>query len=102
LRGHFLEETEGGYRFRHSLIRHTLYSGISQARRAWLHTRVAGAIETIYGSQPDHLRLYVESLAYHYNLSDRPDQALPYLLQAGQKAIAVYAIEMAVGYFEQA
>ncbi len=102
LRGHLLEETEAGYRFRHSLIRHTLYDGLSQARRAWLHTRVAEAIETIYGSQPDHLRSYIESLAFHYKLSDKPDRALPYLIQAGHKAVDIYALEMAVGYFKQA
>lgn len=102
LRGHLLEETEAGYRFRHSLIRHTLYDGLSQVRRAWLHRRVAEAIETLYGSQPDRLRLHVESLAFHYSLSDQQGQALPYLIQAGHKAIAVYALEMAAAYFEQA
>jgi predicted ATPase len=85
LRGHLLEETEAGYRFRHSLIRHTLYDGLSQARRAWLHTRVALAIETIYGPQPDRLRPYVEALAFHYNLSDQRDRALPYLIQGGTR-----------------
>lgn len=59
-------------------------------------------IETTYGFHPDHLRPHVESLAFHYHLSDRPDQALPYLIQAGQKAIAVYALEMTINYFEQA
>lgn len=102
LRGHLLEETDAGYRFRHSLIRHTLYDGLSQARRAWLHTRVAAAVETTYGSQPDRLRPHVESLAFHYKLSDRPDHALPYLIQAGHKAIDVYALEMAVDYFKHA
>ncbi|MBE7555599.1 MAG: AAA family ATPase [Anaerolineales bacterium] len=102
LRGHLLEETEAGYRFRHSLIRHTLYDGLSQVRRAWLHTRVAAALETTYGSHPDRLRPHIESLAFHYKLSDRPEQALPYLTQAGHKAIDVYALEMAVDYFKQA
>src|SRR6185295_13715301 len=60
------------------------------------------AIETMYSSQPDRLQPHIESLAFHYNLSDRQDQALPYLIQAGHKAIAVYALGMAVGYFEQA
>jgi DNA-binding SARP family transcriptional activator/predicted ATPase len=102
LRGHLLEETETGYRFRHFLIRHTLYDGLSQTRRAWLHTRVAHAIETTYSSQPDRLQPHIESLAFHYNLSDQQDQALPYLIQAGHKAIDIYALEMAVDYFEQA
>jgi len=44
----------------------------------------------------------IEALAYHYALSDRREQALPYLLQAGQKAAGLYAFEVAVDYFEQA
>ncbi|MCB9079977.1 MAG: AAA family ATPase [Anaerolineaceae bacterium] len=102
LRGHLLDETETGYRFRHSLIRHTLYNSLSQARRAWLHTRVAQAIETTSGAHPDRLRLQAESLAFHYILSDQRGQALPYLIQSGHKALDIYALEMAVGYFEQA
>ncbi|MCB0210899.1 MAG: AAA family ATPase [Anaerolineae bacterium] len=102
LRGHLLDETETGYRFRHSLIRHTLYNSLSQARRAWLHTQVAQAIESLFGAEPDRLQPHVESLAFHYNLSNQRDRALPYLIQAAHKALDIYALEMAVGYFEQA
>ena len=45
LNGQLLEEVEVGYRFRHPLIRQALYEGLSRARRAHLHTRVAQVIE---------------------------------------------------------
>jgi len=35
-------------------------------------------------------------------LSDRRDRALEYLIQAGQKAASLYALEVAAGHFEQA
>jgi len=102
LKGYLLEETGEGYRFRHALIRQTLYDGLSQARRAWLHTRTAEAIEALYSNQPEALRPHVEALAFHYQQSNSRNRALPYLQQAGQKAIEIYAIEVALNYFQQA
>jgi DNA-binding SARP family transcriptional activator len=102
LAGYLLEETESGYRFRHSLIRRVLYDSLSRVRRARLHTRAAEAIETTYARAPEGLRPHVQALAYHYDLSDRRDRALDYLLQAGERAAGVYAFEVAVDYFERA
>jgi ABC-type oligopeptide transport system ATPase subunit len=50
-----IEETPAGYRFRHPLIRRTLYEDLSRARRADLNTRAAEAIETVYPVQPNDL-----------------------------------------------
>jgi DNA-binding SARP family transcriptional activator len=102
LAGHLIEETQGGYRFRHPLIRHTLYNAHSRTRRTRLHTRAAEAIEATYATRPQGLKPYVEALAFQYSLSSRRDRALPYLLQAGQKAAAIYAFEVASDYFERA
>jgi tetratricopeptide (TPR) repeat protein len=102
LGGHLLEEAGSGYRFRHSLIRRALYDSLSQPRRAGLHTQTAEAIEALYGQRPQGLAPHIESLAFHYDLSDRRDHALPYLLQAGQRAAGLYAFEVAVDYFERA
>lgn len=99
---HLLEETDAGYRFQHSLIRHTLYDALSRRRRAWLHTRTGQAIEAIYADRPGGLTPHVEALAFHYDLSDRRDQALPYLKQAAEKAAAVFALEVANDYLERA
>jgi DNA-binding SARP family transcriptional activator len=100
--GHLLEETTDGYRFRHPLIRRVLYEALSQGRRARLHTHAARAIEVVYAERSEGLTPYVESLAYHYELSDCRDHALAYLIEAGQKAAGIYAFEVAVSYFERA
>jgi len=102
LAAHLLEETETGYRFSHGLIRRALYDSLSRARRAHLHTRVAEAIEAVAlrimaGAMP-----YMELLAFHYDLSDRRDRALDYLIRAGEKAADIFAFEIAVDYFHRA
>src|SRR6266849_2914154 len=99
---HLLEETASGYRFRHPLIRRALYDALSQARRARLHACAAEAIEAAAASRAEGLTPHVEALAFHYELSDRRDRALDYLIQAGQKAASIYAFEVAVNYFERA
>ncbi len=102
LAAHLLEETDTGYRFQHSLIRHTLYDALSRRRRAWLHTRTGEAIEVLYSGRPEGLKPHIETLAFHYDLSDRRDQALPYLKQAAQNAAAIFALEVANDYLERA
>jgi len=102
LAAHLLEETATGYRFRHALIRRALYDSLSRARRARLHSRAGEAIEAAFALRPHGLTAHIEDLAYHFNLSDRRDRALEYLIQAGQKAASLYALEVAAGHFEQA
>jgi DNA-binding SARP family transcriptional activator len=99
---HLLEETASGYRFHHPLIRRALYDALSRVRRTRLHTCAAEAIEAAHAGRPERLTLHVEALAFHYELSDRRDRALDYLIQAGQKAASIYAFEVAVNYFERA
>lgn len=102
LAAHLIEETEHGYRFQHSLIRHALYDALNRQRRQWLHTRTAEAIEAAYGQHPEGLLPHVENLAYHYNLSHQQIRALPYLIQAARKARKVFAVEVANDYLERA
>ena len=101
LAAHLLEETNSGYRFQHPLIRHTLYDALSRRRRAWLHTRTGDAIEATFTERPEGLKPHIEALAFHYELSDRRDKALPYLSQAAQNAAAVFALEVANDYLER-
>ncbi|MCB0193954.1 MAG: protein kinase, partial [Anaerolineae bacterium] len=102
LAAHLLEETETGYRFQHSLIRRSLYDNLSRRRRAWLHTRTAEAIEATYTHRPEGITPHVEALAFHYDLSDQRDRALPYFLEAADKAIALFALEIGHNYLERA
>jgi len=102
LAGHLLEETETGYRFRHSLIRHALYDSTSRARRKILHTNAAQAIEASFSSNHHALDSQLESLAYHYLRSNQREKALGYLLKAGEQASSVYALEVAIKHYEDA
>jgi DNA-binding SARP family transcriptional activator len=99
---YLIEETPTGYRFRHPLIRRTLYDNLSRVRRSNLHRRTAEAMETALASRPGGLTKQVEALAYHYDLSDRRECALPYLVKAGENAAGVFAFEVAIDYFERA
>lgn len=97
-----LEETEVGYRFRHLLIRRALYDSLSRVRRARLHGEAAATIEAVYAHRPRGLAPHIEELAFHYDLSDRRERALDYLIQAGRKAARMYAFEVAIKYYERA
>lgn len=99
---YLIEETPVGYRFRHPLIRRTLYDNLSRVRRASQHTRVAESIEAISSIRYQGRIQHIEALAYHYDLSDRRDRGLPYLVQAGENAAGVFAFEVAAEHFERA
>jgi len=105
LKAGFIEGMDKGYQFRHGLMRHALYQAQSRPRRRRLHTLIATAIEAVLESQQlprEDLGLDVESLAHHFERSDRPERALPYLVEAGQRAADLYAFAAAVDYYERA
>jgi class 3 adenylate cyclase len=83
------ESTEhvGRFRFVHALINQTLYEGLGATRRAWMHQRVAQALEELSGANTgERLR----ELATHWRLAtaavDRP-KAADYAARAGQWAL---------------
>ena len=98
----FIEDAGSGYRFRHGLIRRALQQTQSRPRLQRLHALIATAIEGAFERGEESSGEHVEALAYHYERSDRPKQALPYLLHAGQRAADLYAFEAAVDYYERA
>lgn len=102
LEAHLLDETASGYRFHHPLIRRTLYESLSQVRRARLHAEIAESIEASAARQTKKPEAYVEELAFHYDHSDRREQALDYLIKAGRQAAKLYAYEVALDYYERA
>jgi DNA-binding SARP family transcriptional activator len=93
-----IEETGEGYRFRHELLRETIYGGISRARRQVLHRTVAEVLEQSPGRQAAE----VEALAHHYSLSDRPIRAFPFLVESASKSAALFANEKAAGLYRRA
>lgn len=115
-----LEETPGGYRFRHDLLRAGIYHRLTHARRRQLHRTVAAAIagtaepddvDAIVGTaerddvdaiagtaEPDG----VDAIAYHLAHSDEPWRAVAPLQQAARRAADVFANAVAGDLYEQA
>jgi predicted ATPase/class 3 adenylate cyclase len=92
-----------GYRFAHTLVRHTLYEGLSAARRVSLHRRVAQAIEAVHGTAlEDHL----PALAHHWARAAasgaESSRAVDYAARAGDRALTQLAHDEAAAYYRSA
>lgn len=90
---------EAEYSFRHVLLRDAIYQDLPTDRRATFHAQAAHALEQLY---QENLEPVIEQLAYHYTEAGVAEKAVPYLLQAGQKAARNYANEAALTYYTQA
>ena len=85
------------YLFKHALTQEVAYQGLLRSKRHELHGRVGQAMEKLLG---DRNREYAESIAYHFQNSDTPERAVPYLVIAGKKAIERYALAEAETYYQ--
>jgi tetratricopeptide (TPR) repeat protein len=90
---------EGHWEFSHPLIELIVYNTVFRAQRRILHQRTAVILkEQWQGSEGEH----AEDLAYHFGKAEIYDEALRYLILAGERAAARHANDVAVSYFEQA
>ena len=75
---------------------------ISAVRRARLHAEIGAAFENLYASD---LEGHAAELAYHYGraapMSD-PNKAIHFSVLAGERSLAIYAYEEALGHFQRA
>jgi tetratricopeptide (TPR) repeat protein len=85
--------------FRHALYQDVLYQRIPAGRQTRWHARIGTRLAQGFGAQASDL---AAALALHFLRGRRLPQAVQYLQQAGEKAIARFAHREAVGYFEQA
>jgi predicted ATPase/DNA-binding CsgD family transcriptional regulator len=104
-RRHFLARApEGGYRFRHELVRRALVEQLLPEERAGLHARLASAIEAAYGegqsSDPETLDGWAADLARHYSLAGAADEAAVYAWRAALRAMASHAYQEAIPFLE--
>lgn len=90
---------EAEYSFHHVLVRDAVYQALPRPRRQHLHRCAGAALEQHY---VDNLAPYVEELAYHYDQADIAEKAIPYLLQAGEKARCAYLNQAAADDFKRA
>ena len=86
------------YLFRHALLREAAYAMQVHSRRRQLHALAVAALETVYASD---LAPHLGTLAYHAEEADLP-QAVDFLQQAGEAAMAAYENRSAVDYFSRA
>jgi tetratricopeptide (TPR) repeat protein len=95
-----LREEEAGmgrpssYRFAHDLIRDVVYTELGAARRQVLHQRALALLLTEGAAAAE--------LAYHAMASGETQAAYRYSMQAGDEALAVFAVDDAIGHYEQA
>ena len=87
------------YTFKHALTHEVAYGSLLQERRRALHARAVEAIEALY---PERLAEHVERLAHHALRGEAWEKAVPYLRQAGGKAMERSAYREAAAGFEQA
>src|SRR5262249_54867364 len=90
---------ELAYMFKHALTHDVAYGSLLMARRKVLHRLVGEAIEALYA---DRLAEHFETLAYHFEPAEAWEQAFAYLLKSGDKAIAAFAPQRAVGFYDRA
>jgi tetratricopeptide (TPR) repeat protein len=95
-----LHEEEAGagqldsYRFVHELMRDVVYTDLGAARRLVLHQRALAVLQSEGGRTVE--------LAYHARASGEAEAAYRYSVQAGDEARAIFAVEEAIGHYEQA
>ncbi|MGH2349835.1 MAG: protein kinase domain-containing protein [bacterium] len=94
--------TEGvRYNFVHSLVRETLYDGLSIRRKMLIHERIGEALERVYAqSLEDH----AADLAHHFAQVGRSqaERVVRYALAAADRASQVYAHDEAAAFYRVA
>ncbi len=86
---------QGSYIFKHVLTQEAAYNSILLSNRRELHRRTA---ESLIRRTTDAAAV----IAFHLVEARQTGQAVPYLVQAGERAAAAYAVAEAMGFFQQA
>ncbi|MEY2453386.1 MAG: hypothetical protein QOD92_2960 [Acidimicrobiaceae bacterium] len=83
------EEGDEFWTFRSHVVREVAYESILRRRRPRLHRAVA---DSLLALEPEHADDNVELIASHYELSDEPELAIPYLRTAVEYAEASHSV----------
>src|SRR3989440_1140780 len=84
----------GSYGFAHELIRDVVYTELGEARRQVLHQRAFELLHTEGARASER--------AYHALVAGEDESAARASVQAGDEALAVFAVEEAIGHYQQA
>ena len=96
----FPTEQPGGLRFKHGITRDVVYDAVSLRERQAMHRQVAQALAEQAGSGGFDDAL--EALAYHWGAGGDPAQAARFAAAAGDKAMAVSALDRARAQYRAA
>jgi tetratricopeptide (TPR) repeat protein len=91
------EHGREGYDFTHDKIREAVYLRLSRAHRRLLHHSLAQALEKVHAGAAEDMS---GEIAGHYLKAGSAGLALPYLLQAGEAAVRLYAIQEAINHLQ--
>jgi class 3 adenylate cyclase/tetratricopeptide (TPR) repeat protein/(2Fe-2S) ferredoxin len=86
------------YVFRHGLMQDTAYNSLLMRRRRKYHCEIARLLEEL---SPETADLAPELIAQHFTAAALPDEAIPYWLRAGKRALERWANAEAVEHLLQ-
>lgn len=93
-----VEESAERFAFRHALTRQAIYAELLVRERRRLHGVIAETIERLYVPLPDSA---LADLSAHFYEAEMWSKALEYALQAGERAQALHAPEVAIEHFSR-
>jgi DNA-binding CsgD family transcriptional regulator/tetratricopeptide (TPR) repeat protein len=102
-----VDETSGGYVFRHALVQEAVYGELLPAQRGPLHAAYARALDRRIGRRgaggsAGATAVELGQLAYHWQGAGDKEQALPALVRAGQAAELAAAPAEALEHYQRA
>jgi class 3 adenylate cyclase/tetratricopeptide (TPR) repeat protein len=86
--------------FKHALLQEAAYGTLLRARRQLWHARIAAALEDVVPQDQECAK--PEVLASHFSEAGDPARAVPYWIDAGEKALARAAHREAATFFQRA
>ena len=87
------------YTFKHALVQDAAYQSLLKSKRLQFHDEIARVLEKDFA---DRVANEPELLAHHYTRAGLVDRAVPYWIQAGQRALSRMALAEAVGHLTKA
>lgn len=87
------------YNFKHALVQDAIYDTLLSKQRKDLHALVAKELLNRYANRPQEA---AETLAWHFDAADMPDQAVPHLITAGVRNLNLFSLDAANRSFDRA
>ena len=92
-----IDAEEGRYKFKHALTQEVAYNSVLLVSRRKLHGAAANLLATLASQAVDAAPL----IAWHFENSDQPQRAVPYLRVAAEASARAHASREAVAYYRR-